>query len=70
MITVFVIISSTFNLSKCDLSLDGAKCGQKNCKRNEYCADFHPICQPCDGICDKISNNYEPSACMKKCQGN
>lgn len=56
-------------IAECALTLSGPKCGQKQCKTNEYCSRTDFFCKPCSEICDSSSHNYEEAECVKDCQG-
>ncbi|KAJ8958927.1 hypothetical protein NQ318_019696 [Aromia moschata] len=52
----------------CQLTVGSVKCGQRTCGLKEYCSDFDKTCQPCSGICDETSHNFDRDVCQKDCQ--
>lgn len=51
-----------------DLLLGNRKCGEKRCKRDEFCSLPDYFCQSCAIACDSSSHNYEEKVCEKECQ--
>lgn len=67
---IFVLlVILLYSFVNCDISLHGAKCGQKLCQRGEYCSSFHQSCDPCSDICDESNHNFDQTICEKQCQG-
>ncbi|XP_068903451.1 protein grindelwald isoform X2 [Tenebrio molitor] len=54
--------------TECDIQLEGTACGQKICKRDEYCSQYHRSCESCSKICDNSTHNYDSKQCVKDCQ--
>ncbi|KAJ8916244.1 hypothetical protein NQ315_016383 [Exocentrus adspersus] len=64
LLVVVVVVS----VVRCELTLGEVRCGQKNCKQWEYCSEFDKTCQPCKGVCDDSTHNFDRSLCEKDCQ--
>lgn len=50
------------------LLLGNPKCGEKRCKRDEFCSPPDDFCKSCAIICDTTSHNYEEKFCERQCQ--
>ncbi|XP_044267075.1 protein grindelwald [Tribolium madens] len=66
-VILLFIISYSFTFVQSDITLGEISCGQKKCKRDQFC-NYANDCEPCSKICDKSTHNFDQPECLKKCQ--
>lgn len=52
------------------ISLDGERCGQFQCKFEQYCSSETNKCANCSDACNTTHHNSDPGVCTNLCQGN
>ncbi|XP_018562648.1 protein grindelwald [Anoplophora glabripennis] len=66
--SLVVLVLCFFQCGQFSVTLGEVKCGQRTCKEAEYCSPYNSICEPCKGVCDNSSHNYDKDICEKSCQ--
>lgn len=50
------------------ITFNGAKCGIKYCKVDQFCSKYDKQCESCSTICDDATHNFDQEMCMRECQ--
>lgn len=71
LVITIIIISTccTFTTVDAAITFNGAKCGTKFCRVDEFCSKYDKQCEPCASICDDATHNFDKELCTRECQG-
>lgn len=63
---LIVVVSSS---AEAAITFNGAKCGTKLCRVDEFCSKYDTQCEKCSTICDESTHNFDKELCTRECQG-